>query len=190
MAEVTLETADGCDYGCEHKGFYKSDSHVERGDGGLNPVEIGAGIRPHQNDAGKITADDTEEIKKGGKDRQAAQNSEPRGESEGCGLAGCVVTKRPLGKAVLPPGRNISFERAVPRRPIVFSLFRLSCGSHFSLDSFPRGASAPSTAASGCRPCGPCGLPDAERRATTAKIMARSGIAWLWALRGGAKTRV
>jgi len=48
------------------------------------------------------------------------RNPETRGESERCSLAGCVVTKSLLSKVVKPPGLNVSFELAVPRRPVVF----------------------------------------------------------------------
>ena len=56
----------------------------------------------------------------------AAMSGEPpktpetRGESERCGLAGCVVTKGLLRKVVKPPGLNVTLELAVPNRPVVF----------------------------------------------------------------------
>ena len=48
------------------------------------------------------------------------RNPETRCESERCGLAGLVVAKSLLGKVVKPPDVNVSFELAIPHRPIVF----------------------------------------------------------------------
>jgi len=48
------------------------------------------------------------------------RNPKRRGESERCGFAACVITKGLLSKVVKPPGLNVSFELAVPCRPVVF----------------------------------------------------------------------
>src|SRR5439155_18280523 len=52
-------------------------------------------------------------------------------------------------------------------------LFRVSCGQHFPLDNFGRGARRVSAAASGWRPSGPHGSADGPRSPTTAKTIAR-----------------
>jgi hypothetical protein len=43
-----------------------------------------------------------------------------RGRSERLGFAGCVPAKGLRGKVVKPPGLSVSFELAVPCRPVVF----------------------------------------------------------------------
>ena len=48
------------------------------------------------------------------------RNQETRGESEPGGLAGCVVAKSPFGKPIEFSVLDISFELAIPRRPVVF----------------------------------------------------------------------
>ena len=48
------------------------------------------------------------------------KNPETRGESESCGLAGCMVTKGLLSKVIEQPVLNVAFELVVPRLPIVF----------------------------------------------------------------------
>jgi len=68
-----------------------------------------------------------------------------------------------------PPGPPPS----PPERPLCFWLFRVSCGQHFLLDSFGRGARRASAAASGRRPSGPHGSADGPRSPTTAKTIPR-----------------
>ncbi len=41
-----------------------------------------------------------------------------RGESERLGLAGCVVTKRLLGKRIEPSRARVPFDLAIPRSPV------------------------------------------------------------------------
>lgn len=52
--------------------------------------------------------------------RGSPRNSETRGESESCGLAGCVVTKGLLSKVIEKSSLSVAFELVVPRLPIVF----------------------------------------------------------------------
>lgn len=53
-------------------------------------------------------------------DGRPPRKRETRGESERCGLAGCVVTKGFVSEVVKAPGLNVAFELTVPCCPIVF----------------------------------------------------------------------
>jgi hypothetical protein len=66
MGEKTLKTADGHDKNSKHQRFHKAAGDIFHLGGGNDPIKVGPGVDTQQYAAADPSADDTDEIKKGG----------------------------------------------------------------------------------------------------------------------------
>jgi hypothetical protein len=123
---LTLKTADGCHDGRKHQGLHESDPHIRRSDGRLDPVEVGAGISAHQDNAREISSQNPDKIEKCRENRETNQrNKQSRGlSSDHTGCYMCQFLSAPSKYDSFPHPLSLDLqcdERVMPLYCVVYS---------------------------------------------------------------------